>query len=84
MELRSNITSLHTTEPGLERIKKNLGLNGIDVIAYCREKIMDERCLIHKKGKNWYCEIDGVIITVNSYSFTVITAHRIKQKESEL
>ncbi|WP_288834306.1 DUF3781 domain-containing protein, partial [uncultured Catenibacterium sp.] len=26
-------------------------------------------------GKNWYCEIENIIITINSYSYTIITAH---------
>ena len=30
------------------------------------------------RGKNWYCEIDSVKITVNYYSYTIITAHIIK------
>ncbi|WP_367657598.1 DUF3781 domain-containing protein, partial [Holdemanella biformis] len=26
----------------------------------------------------WYCEIDNIKITINSYSYTIITAHLIK------
>ncbi len=78
MILLEHIDSLHTTILGVERIKRNLNLTDINVIDYCREKILDKRCLIHKEGKNWYCEIDGIVITVNSYSYTVITAHRSK------
>ena len=33
---------------------------------------------IYKEGKNWHCEIDNIRITVNSYSYTIITAHIIK------
>lgn len=50
----------------------------MDVVSYCIEKILDANCNIYKKGKNWYCEIDKIKITVNSYSFTIITAHKIK------
>ncbi len=77
-DLLEHIDSLHTTILGVERIKRNLNLTDINVMDYCREKILDKRCLIHKEGKNWYCEIDGIVITVNSYSYTVITAHRSK------
>ena len=31
-----------------------------------------------RKGKNWYITIDNCIITVNAYSYTVITAHKVK------
>ena len=41
-------------------------------------KILDNNCDIYKQGKNWYCEIDNIKITINSYSYTIITAHLIK------
>ncbi len=76
--LLSNIDKLHTTEMGIDRIKKNLKLDTNDVVEYCENKILDNNCNIYKKGKNWYCEIDNIIITINSYSYTIITAHIIK------
>lgn len=77
--LRSNIDRLHTTEMGNDRIRKNLRLRSDDdVVEYCKEKIMDESCMIYQQGKNWYCEVDSIKITVNSHSFTIITAHRMK------
>ncbi|MBQ6029502.1 MAG: DUF3781 domain-containing protein, partial [Treponema sp.] len=47
-----------------------------DVVACCREKIESSAAAIERKGKNWYCRIDGCVITVNAYSFTIITAHK--------
>ena len=73
--LVANIDKLHTTEMGVERIKKNLKINNNDVVKYCKEKVLDNRCNIYKKGKNFYCEIDNIIITINLYSYTIITAH---------
>lgn len=73
--LLANIDKVHTTEMGVERIKKNLKINNNDVVKYCKEKVLDNRCNIYKKGKNFYCEIDNIIITINSYSYTIITAH---------
>ncbi len=74
--LIDNIDKIHTTELGVNRIKKNLNLTAIEnVVEYCKNKIMDENCNIYMKGKNWYCEIDNIRITVNSYSYTIITAH---------
>lgn len=75
--LLDNIEKLHTTEMGMNRIRRNLKLEHADVIVFCKEKILDINCNIYKQGKNWYCEIDGVKITVNSYSYTIITAHRL-------
>ena len=76
--LLSNINKVHTTKMGIDRIKKNLKLNINDVVKYCKNKILDKNCNIYKKGKNWYCEIDNIRITINSYSYTIITAHKIK------
>jgi len=75
--LLDNINKLHTTEMGIDRIKKNLKID-YDVVEYCKNKVLDHNCNIYKKGKNWYCEIDNVKITINSYSYTIITAHIIK------
>ena len=76
--LLSNIDKMHTTEMGIDRIKKNLKLNTDDVVEFCKNKILDKNCNIYKQGKNWYCEIDNIKITINSYSYTIITAHLIK------
>ena len=76
--LLDNISKVHTTERGIDRIKKNLKLNTNDVVEFCKNKILDKNCNIYKQSKNWYCEIDNIKITINSYSYTIITAHLIK------
>ncbi|CDE29059.1 putative uncharacterized protein [Catenibacterium sp. CAG:290] len=73
--LLNNINKVHTTEMGINRIIKNLKLNTNDVVEYCKNKVLDKNCNIYKQGKNWYCEIENIIITINSYSYTIITAH---------
>ena len=77
-ELLENMDKLHTTPMGVERIRKNLELGDDvkDVVAWCRERIELAGTNIVRKGKNWYCRIDGCVITVNAYSFTIITAHK--------
>ena len=76
--LLSNIDKIHTTKMGIDRIQNNLNLNITDVVKYCQNKILDKNSNIYKKGKNWYCEVDNIIITINSYSYTIITAHLLK------
>ena len=76
--LLSNIDKVHATEMGIDRIKKNLKIDTNDVVEFCKNKILDNNCNIYKQGKNWYCEIDNIKITINSYSYTIITAHLIK------
>lgn len=73
--LLDNINKVHTTEMGINRIIKNLKLNTNDVVEYCKNKVLDKNCNIYKQGKNWYCKIENIIITINSYSYTIITAH---------
>ena len=62
--LLSNIDKIHTTGMGIDRIKKNLKLNTNDVVEFCKNKILDKNCNIYKQGKNWYCEIDNIKITI--------------------
>ena len=73
--LLENIDKVHTTELGVERIRRNLNIDDIDVVAWCKEKILDNNSIIEKAGKNWYIHVDGYIITINANSYTIITSH---------
>lgn len=75
-EIIEHLEKLHTTELGEIRIKNNLDLDDIDVVKWCKEKISCQSAVITRKGKNLYVSTDGAIITVNAYSYTIITAHR--------
>ena len=77
-ELLENTDQIHTTPMGAERIRRNLGLGADvqDVVVWCRKRIESPETVITRKGKNWYCSADGCIITVNAYSYTIITAHK--------
>ncbi|MCR5596167.1 MAG: DUF3781 domain-containing protein [Lachnospiraceae bacterium] len=77
--LLNNLDRIHTTEMGVDRIKKNLSLNDdADVLDLCRKMISDDNAVIGRQGKNWYVRIDGCVLTVNANSYTIITAHREK------
>ena len=77
MELLKNLAKLHTTELGVLRIKRNLGIECDDTIAWCRDSINSPEAVIERKGKNWYITVNGCIITVKAYSYTIITAHKL-------
>ncbi len=79
-ELLGNLEKLHTTELDVERIIRNLSLDVEDVAEWCREQVSSARADISRKGKNWYVSVDGCVITVNAYSYTIITAHKEKKK----
>ncbi len=78
-DLMKNIEKLHTTKLGEERIKRNLIIEADDVIQWCKLKILDDDTTIERRGKNWYAAAGDCIITVNAYSYTIITAHKIKE-----
>lgn len=78
-ELIENLDKLHTTELGVERIKRNLSLDTDDLIGWCKGKINSADAVITRKGKNWYVHVEHYILTVNAYSYTVITAHKEKK-----
>ena len=81
-ELLKNIEKIHTTELGIERIKKNLELDIKDVVEWCKQKVKLSDNII-KKGKNWYVSFENCIITINAKSFTIITAHKILKNLKE-
>lgn len=72
-----NLDKLHTTKMGIDRIKRNLNIDTDDVVLWCKDKVKDSNCLVIRKGKNYYATIDNYIITINAYSYTIITAHKL-------
>jgi hypothetical protein len=50
-----------------------------DVVEWCRQKIREPDCIITRKGKNWYAVADDNEITINAYSYTIITAHKLSR-----
>lgn len=79
-ELILNLDKLHTTALGVERIKRNLCLDVDDVVSWCKNRIKEPNNSIVRKGKNWYINVADFVITVNAYSCTIITAHKLNDK----
>ena len=73
--LLDNIAKVHTTKMGVDRIRRNLSLTDVDVVEWCKSRILSKDAVISRQGKNWYVTIDGCVITVNASSYTIITAH---------
>ena len=42
--LLDHLHKLHTTEMGIDRIKKNLKIDVDDVVEYCKSKVLDKSC----------------------------------------
>ena len=79
MELLNNLDKIHTTEMGVDRIKRNIEVDVDDIVKYSVDKIKQENAVIERKGKNFYVTVDGIIITINASSYTIITAHKEKK-----
>ena len=77
-DLLANLNQLHTTVLGAQRIKENLLLHEEDVVAWCKQQIKNPSSKITRRGKNWYILIEDNEITVNTSSYTIITAHKVK------
>jgi predicted transcriptional regulator len=75
--LIENIDKIHTTEMGVGRIQRNLGITD-EPVSYCISKLEKESSTVTKEGKNYYVDVDDCIITINSSSYTIITAHKKK------
>ncbi|MBQ2653638.1 MAG: DUF3781 domain-containing protein [Methanobrevibacter sp.] len=75
--LLENVDKIHTTEMGVGRIQKNLGISE-EPVGYCISKLKQGNSVVEKEGKNYYVTVDNCIITINSSSFTIITAHKKK------
>ena len=79
MELLNNIDKVHTTEMGVDRIKRNIDVDVEDIVKYCIDKIKQDNAVIERKGKNYYVTVDGIVITINASSYTIITVHKEKK-----
>ena len=74
--LIENIDKFHTTEMGVGRIQRNLGIDE-EPVNYCISKLKQDNAEVVKEGKNYYVTVDSCTITINSSSFTIITAHKV-------
>ena len=60
-DLLENINKIHTTDLGVMRIKRNLGINVINAVNWCKKKIKKADKII-KNGKNWYIYMYGTLL----------------------
>ena len=76
---------LRTTSLGETRIRQNLDLqDSDDALCFCNGIIHKESAQFERKGKNWYITEGNVRITVNAFSHTIITAHKLSSGHENL
>ncbi|MGV8883072.1 MAG: DUF3781 domain-containing protein [Rhodoglobus sp.] len=74
------IDKLHTTRLGEMRIRRNLSLVADDVVSWCQDAVREcgtDESRVERRGKNWYVDCDGFVLTINAHSHTIITAHPV-------
>ncbi|MBR2506476.1 MAG: DUF3781 domain-containing protein [Bacilli bacterium] len=76
-ELIKNLDKLKTTLNGAIRIRKNLGINSVNPVEWCKTQITSKNSTVRREGKNYYVKANGYEITINASSFTIITAHTL-------
>ena len=78
-QLLSNIDKINISEISEQVIRDNLKIDPDDrVIDYCRQKLTDESCSISRMGSNWFCIIGNIVILVNIFDYSILTAHVLK------
>jgi hypothetical protein len=80
--LLDNVDRIHTTALGEERIRRNAGLGKCNIVDWCKERIIDKKSKISRRGKNWYIEAGPFLLTVNASSYTIITVHKAIAKQA--
>lgn len=76
-ELLKNLDKLKITLNGAIRIRRNLGVNSLNAVEWCKTQIMSKNSTVRREGKNYYVKANGYEITINASSFTIITAHTL-------
>ncbi|MDD3219403.1 MAG: DUF3781 domain-containing protein [Lachnospiraceae bacterium] len=66
-ELLTNLDKVHTTEMGIERIKRNLSLDTDDVVEWCKDKIKSSSADIRRNGKNSECNRNSYLTNAEIY-----------------
>ena len=70
----AHLNNLYSNEEALRNMRKVLNLNNnVDVVEYCKNKILNN-CKVYRKNTSLCCEIDGVVITIDPPGQTIIRA----------
>lgn len=75
-ELIKNLDKLHTTDLGIIRVQRVIDLPSSQITRWAKSQIQDKNATIIRRGKNWYVQNKGYVITINATSYTIITVHK--------
>ena len=57
--LLENVDKIHTTEMGVGRIQRNLGISE-EPVGYCISRLKQDNSIVRKEGKNYYDKFDDL------------------------
>ncbi len=78
-QLLSNLDKINVSQISEQVIRGNLHIDPEDnVIDYCRKKLVSENCSISRLGSSWFCRIDNIVIPVNMFDYSILTAHELR------
>jgi len=75
-ELIKNLDKLHITDLGIIRVQRIMDLPSATIVQWVKSQIQDKNTAIIRRGKNWYVQNKGYVITINATSYTIITVHK--------
>jgi len=76
-ELIKNLDKLKITLNGAIKIRRNLGVNSLNAVEWCKTQIMSKNSIVYKEGENYCVKANGYEITINASSLTIITVHTL-------
>lgn len=79
-QLFSNLDQIHVTEASMKKIIRNLNLDVVDVLAWCKLQIENPET-ITKTDQNWNIRGKGFVIVIDAITYEIITARKEKQKK---
>ncbi len=79
-ELLINIDKIYANNNTITRLKKELDLKETDLIAFIKNKLLDENCKFIRIGTQYYCNIDNFRIVIYAKTYRIITIIKYKSK----
>ena len=72
-ELLINIDKIYVNNNTIIRLRKKLDLGEIDLIAFVKNKLLDDNCKFIRIGNQYNCIIDNYRIVICTKTYRVIT-----------
>lgn len=72
-ELLINIDKIYANNNTITRLRKKLDLDETDLIAFVKNKLLDDNCKFIRIGNQYNCIIDNYRIVIYTKTYRIIT-----------